>query len=81
MMIFESLEHEFEYYKALSKIRVVKSKLIDYYKTIEPDTVNLSGAYYESPEKKADYAIRSLILNDIQKFEHLYKIAYNDCYI
>lgn len=77
-MEFQSLENEFEFYKALSKVRVVKRKMVDYYRALEQTQVNLSGAYYESPEKKADYAIRQLVLNDLPKFEHLYNIAYMD---
>lgn len=76
-MIFKSLENEFEFYKALNKIKVVKRKIVDYYETLEQTEINLSGAYYESPEKKADYAIRQMILNDLPKFEHLYQVIEN----
>lgn len=72
-----NLEQEFEYFKALSKVRVVKNKMVDYFRTLELTGVNLSGAFYESPEQKADNAIRALIVNDLPKFEHLYNVAYN----
>lgn len=75
-MEFKTLEGEFAHYMALSKVRVVKHKIVNYYRTLEQTQVNLSGAYYESPEQKADYAIRQLVLNDLPKFEHLYKTAY-----
>lgn len=79
-MEYATLEQEFLYYAALSKVRVVKRKIVDYYKTLEQTQVNLSGAFYESPEQKADYAIRQLVLNDLPKFEHLYKIAYAELF-
>lgn len=72
------LEQEFAYYVALSKVRVVKNKMVDYFRTLEQTEVNLSGAFYENPEKKADFAVRALILNDLPKFEYLYNVAYNE---
>lgn len=70
------LEQEFEYYAAKSKIDLVEAKIIDYYRTIEQDEVNLSGAFYESPEQRARKDIINLIKFNIPKFERLYKLAY-----
>lgn len=72
------LEQEFSFYAALSKVKVVKNKMVDYFKTLEMTETNLSGAFYESPEQKADNAISALILNDLPKFEHLYELAYSE---
>lgn len=70
------LEQEFEYYKAMHKVRTVKRQFVDYFRTLEQTQVNLSGAFGQSPEEKADYAVRDLILHDIEKFERLYQKAF-----
>lgn len=79
-MEYATLEQEFLYYAAKSKVSIVKRLLVDYYRTLEQTQVNLSGAFYETPEQKADYAIRQLVLNDLPKFEHLYNTAYAELF-
>lgn len=70
------LEQEFTYYMAIHKVKTVKRQLVDYFRTLEQTQVNLSGAFGQSAEEKADYAIRDMLLHDIAKFERLYQKAF-----
>lgn len=47
------LETEFEIFKYLYMF----NKMVDYYRTIEQFEINLSGAFYESPETRAKKAL------------------------
>lgn len=72
----EPLEREFTRYKFKHEYRILKNKLVDYYMTMEPDEVNLSGVYYRTPEQRAESDILNIIKTDINKFHSLYEKAY-----
>lgn len=74
----EPLETEFERAKFNHEYRIVKNKMVDYYRTIEPDEVNLSGVYYKSPEQRAFEDILNILRTDVNKFHSLYEKAYNE---
>ena len=72
-----TLEDEFEQFKAVHKLSILKAKIIDYYKTLEQGAVNLPGFMRDdTPEKKADKDVKNLILTDINKFNSLYEKAW-----
>lgn len=74
----EPLEREFTRYAFKHKYRILKNKLVDYYTTVEQDEVNLSGAYYKSPEQRARQAILETIKTDVNKFHQMYEKAYEE---
>lgn len=77
-MFKEPLEREFTYYKFKHEYRILKNKMVEYFKAVEPEEVNLSGIYYQSPEQKAKDAIMDLIKTDVNKFHSLYEKAYSE---
>lgn len=76
-MKFDSLEEEFIYYAIqmnLHKCNRMLPKMIDYFRTIEQNEINLSGIY-DDTESKAKREIVKVLFSDINKFESLYEKA------
>ena len=74
-----SLEDEFEQYKAVHKLAILKVKIIDYYRTLEQTGINIPDFMRDdTPEKKADKDIKNLLLTDINKFNSLYEKAWGE---
>lgn len=74
-----TLEAEFEQYKALHKYVILKAKIMQYYKDLEADSINIPCFMRDdSPSKRADKDIRNLILlpDGGKKFNELYEKAY-----
>ena len=75
-----TLESEFEEFKAIHKIAILKAKIIMYYKHLEVNQVNVPDFMrkFETPEAKADYMIKRLVMRDMREFNRLYEIAYKE---
>lgn len=79
MVKLKSLEDECLYFIFRHKYRTLLKRMIAYFETIDQNEVNLSGAYYKTPEQRARQAINDLIItNNIDKFNSLYEKAYLD---
>lgn len=81
-MFIETLESEFEKYKAVHKYTVLKAKLIQYFSDLEDDQVNVPDFMRigQRPEDKADAELRRLLCTPggFREFNRLYEIAYED---
>lgn len=74
-----NLEQEFEQFKALHKYAILKAKIMDYYRTIRQNEVNIPEFMDDfAPERLADIELRKLVLSDMGKFNRLYEIAYEE---
>lgn len=74
-----TLEREFEEMKALHKYSIMKAMIVNYYKTIQQNEVNLPNFMRDdTPEKLAERDLKNLVLNDINKFNSLYEKAYEE---
>ena len=74
-----SLEQEFEEYKALHKYAILKTKIMDYYRTIRQGEVNIPDFMDDfAPARMADIQLRKLVLSDMDKFNSLYEQAYTE---
>ena len=78
----QTLEQEFETFKALHKYAIMKVKLTRYFKDLEEGTIQLPDFLRpnDTPEKKADKAIRELALapDGGKRFNELYEKAYQE---
>lgn len=73
------LEAEFEEIKALHKYAILKARIINYYETSQQGEVNMPDFMRDdTPEKLADRDLKNLVLNDINKFNRLYELAYKE---
>lgn len=74
-----TLEDEFEQFKAIHKLAILKAKMIDYYETLEQGKINLPDFQRDdTPEIKANKDVMYLLLTDINKFNSLYEKAWNE---
>ena len=74
-----TLEDEFEQFKAVHKLAILKAKMIDYYETLEQGKINLPDFQRDdTPEIKANKDVMYLLLTDINKFNSLYEKAWNE---
>ena len=71
-----SLEKEFEIYKLLHKTTILQAKLTAYYQTIQESGVTIPFFMLESPEKKAELHVQSLLCENPETFEVLYNEAW-----
>ena len=73
------LEEEFEQYKAVHKLSILKAKILNYFITIEQNEVNLPDFMRDdTPEQKTDKILKNLIMTDINKFNSLYEKAWSE---
>lgn len=73
------LEKEFEGAKALHKYSILKARIMNYYATLQQCDVNMPDFMRDdTPEKLADRDLKNLVLNDINKFNMLYELAYKE---
>ena len=77
-MIEWSLEKEFEIYKLLHKTTILQARITAYYQTIQESGVMIPFFMLESPEKKAELHVQSLLCENPEAFEVLYKEAWNE---
>lgn len=77
----QTLEQEFETYKALHKYAVLKAKIMSYYRDLNDSSSNHIPSFLlqEEFEKQADEDLRTLITlpDGLQKFNRLYQIAWD----
>lgn len=78
----QTLEREFEDFKALHKYAIMKVKLVRYFKDLEEGSIQLPDFLRpnDTPEKKADKAIHELVTapDGGAKFNQLYEQAYQE---
>lgn len=73
------LENEFDKFKALHKYAILKARIMNYYETLQQGEVNMPDFMRDdTPEKLADRDLKNLVLNDINKFNSLYELAYKE---
>ena len=73
-----SLEKEFEIYKLMHKTTILQAKLTAYYKVIQESGVMIPFFMQELPEKKAEAVVASLLGENPEAFEILYKEAWDE---
>ena len=74
-----SLEDECMQRIALHKYAILKAKIMDYYRTIRQGEVNIPEFMDDfAPERLADIELRKLVLSDMDKFNRLYEVAYEE---
>jgi hypothetical protein len=73
-----SLEKEFEIYKLLHKTTILQARITAYYQTIQESGIMIPFFMLESPEKKAELHVQSLLCENPEVFEILYKEAWNE---
>ncbi len=82
VVMVPTLEQEFEKYKAKHKLRILRTKILQYFKDIEDGQINVPDFMRigQRPEDLADKALKELILHDnnLAMFNRLYEIAYNE---
>ena len=71
-----TLEDEFEFYKLRHKTTILQAKLTLYYKTIQESGIKNPFFMLESPEKKAEIHVQSLLCENPETFEVLYNEAW-----
>lgn len=69
------LTDEFVQYKAQHKYSVIMAKMIEYYTIIMQDELLLP---FDTPEKRAEKAVRELYNRSKEEFDRLYEKAWNE---
>lgn len=79
-MFTKSLEDEFEQYKTLHKLAILKAVITQYYKDVEDNSAKIPDFMRrgQRPEDLAEKDVRELVLrpDNLKKFNELYELAY-----